>query len=413
MYVLTKEDVWPEDRWREALHAWSDEKHLKRSWLYMAPILVNAPDEVLQSLAHNVSGWLQDISKTFEAHKAYFFTLSDRILELDFQDDGDTDDAVRRAINHPVGHVTEALLRWWDQRPLEDGQGLSGEIKPTFTRLCDTGIGKFRNARVLLAAHVIALFRVDQGWTKQHLLPLFDWQRSQEEARAAWQGFLWSPQLYRPLMEKFKPAFLDTAKYYEELGEYGRQYASLLTFAALDRGDTFTTSELKAATRSLSPNGLNDAAQALVNALESADESASARDQRANYWQNRVAPYLRAIWPNTRDRLSPDISESLGLLCVAAQEAFPEALDRLRVWLQLQPPPYPGRLVHRLYKADLCGRFPEQALEFLNLVIGDQAQRPPGDLSACLDAIQSASPELEADPRFIALKDYLRWHEQG
>ena len=409
--ALAGENFWPEDRWREALHAWSDEKHLKRSWRYMAPILATAPDEVLQSLAHYVSRWLYVISRTVEAHEAHFFTLSDRILKLNFQDDGDTDNSVGQAINHPVGHVTEALLRWWYRRSLEDGQGLPGKLKPTFTRLCDTGIGKFRNARVLLAAHVIALFRVDQGWAKQHLLPLFDWQRSQEEARAAWQGFLWSPQLYRPLMEELNSDFLDTAKYYEKLGEYRRQYASLLTFAALDPGDTFTTSELAAATRSLPPNGLNGAARALVNALESADESASARDQRANYWQNRVVPYLRAIWPNTRDRLSPDISKNLGLLCVAAQEAFPEALERLRVWLQ--PLPYPHYLVHRLYKADLCREFPEQALEFLNLVIGDQAQRPPGDLSACLDAIRSASSELEDDRRFKQLTDYSRQHGQG
>lgn len=403
--ALAREGVWPTDRWREALQAWSEEKLLKRSWRYMAPILATAPDEVLQTLDHGVSWWLQSIAKTFEGHETLFFVLARRILAQDHQDGVDTDDPVGRAINHPVGHVTEALLRWWYRRSLEDGQGLPEEIKPTFTELCDPRIDNYRHGRVLLAAHVIALFRVDGDWATQHLLPLFDWQRSEAEARAAWEGFLWSPRLYRPLMEILKPAVLDTARHYATLGKHDGQYASLLTFAALDPGETFTTAELAAATRALPPDGLHDAAQALVRALEGAGE------QRADYWTNRVAPYLHAIWPKTRDNVSPAISESLGRLCVAAQDAFPEALALLRAWLQ--PPAHPDYLVHRLHEAGLCGRFPEHALDFLSLVIGDQTQWPPSDLGACLDAIRIAAPELEADPRFERLMAYLRQHGRG
>jgi hypothetical protein len=403
--ALAREDVWPTDRWREALQAWSEEKLLKRSWRYMAPILATAPDELLQTLAHGVSWWLQAIAKTFEGHEAPFFVLARRILAQDHQDGVDTDDPVGRAINHPVGHVTEALLRGWYRRSLEDGQGLTEEFKPTFTELCDTRIDKFRHGRVLLAAHVIALFRVDGVWATRHLVPLFDWQRSEAEARAAWEGFLWSPRLYRPLMEMLKPAFLDTAHHYAALGKHDGQYASLLTFAALDPSDTFTTTELAAATRALPPDGLRDAAQALVRALEGVG------DQRADYWTNRVAPYLHAIWPKTRDNISPTIAESLGRLCVAAQDAFPEALALLRAWLQ--PLAHPAHLVHLLHKAALCGRFPEQTLDFLSLVIGDQTQWPPGDLGACLEAIRSAAPELKADQRFEQLMAYLRQHGRG
>lgn len=403
--ALAREGVWPTERWREALQAWSEEKLLKRSWRYLAPILATAPDEVLQTLDHGVSWWLQAIAKTFEGHETLFFVLAHRILAQDHQDGVDTDDPVGRAINHPVGHVTEALLRWWYRRSLEDGQGLPGEIKPTFTELCDPRIDKFRHGRVLLAAHVIALFRVDGDWATRHLLPLFVWQRSEAEARAAWEGFLWSPRLYRPLMEALKPAFLDTARHYGALGKHDGQYASLLTFAALDPGDTFTTAELATATRSLPPDGLHDAAQALVRALEGAGE------QRADYWTNRVAPYLHAIWPKTRDNVSPAIAESLGRLCVAAQDAFPEALSLLRAWLQ--PPAHPDYLVHRLHEAGLCGKFPEQALDFLSLVIGDQTQWSPSGLGACLDAMRIAAPELEADPHFERLMAYLRQHGRG
>lgn len=403
--ALAREGVWPTVQWREALQAWTEEKLLKRSWRYMAPILADAPDAVLQALRHSFSRWVQTIAKTFEGHEELFLALSKRTLTLEHQDNVDPDDPVFSAINHPVGHATEALLRWWYRRSLEDGQGLPGEIKGAFTELCDTRIEKFRHGRVLLVANVIALFRVDQDWATQHLLPLFDWQRSETEARAAWEGFLWSPRLYRPLMEVLKPAFLDTARHYAALGKHGEQYASLLTFAALDRRDTFTITELAGATRALPPDGLHEAAQALVRTLESAG------DQRDDYWANRVTWYLHAIWPKTRNHISPAIAGSLGRLCVAALDAFPEALTLLRAWLQ--PLAHPDYLVHRLHEADLCGRFPQQALDFLSLVIGDQAQWPPSDLDACLDAIRTAAPELEADPRFKQLMTYLRRHGRG
>ncbi|WP_308725463.1 anti-phage defense-associated sirtuin Dsr1 [Metapseudomonas otitidis] len=400
LYALAREGVWPERCWREALQAWSEEKLLRRSWHYMAPTLADAPDEVLQALAHSVSWWLQAIAKTFEDHEALFFVLIRRILAQDHHDEVDTDEPVMRAINHPVGHVTEALLRWWYRHSLEDGQGLPEELKPTFTELCDAHIDKFRHGRVLLSAHIIALFRVDADWTTQHLLPLFDWQRSEREACAVWGGFLWSPRLYRPLMEVLKTAFLDTASHYAVLGKHDEQYASLLTFAALEPGDTFTSVELADATRSLPPDGLHKAARTLVRALEGSG------DQRVDYWTNRVVPYLHAIWPKARDNISPGIAESLGRLCVAAQDAFPEALGLLRAWLQT--PPHPQYLIHRLHESGLCDRFPGQALEFLSLVIGDQNQLPPSELGACLDAIQTAAPELETDQHFERLRAYSR-----
>jgi hypothetical protein len=402
---LVKDGVWVTDRWREALQAWSEEKLIKRSWHYVAPIVTTAPDDVLQTLAHGVSWWLQAVAKPFEGHRAHFFALARRVLALNVESGVDTDEPVFHAINHPVGHVTEALLRWWYRHSLEDAQGLPEDIKPTFTELCDIRVDKFRHGRVLLAAHVITLFRVDREWATQNLLPLFDWHRSEAEARAAWEGFLWSPRLYRPLLEVLKPAFLDTASHYAALGKHDRQYASLLTFAALDRGDIFTIGELASATRALPPDGLHAAAQTLVRAMDGAG------DQRSDYWSNRVAPYLHAIWPKNRDNVSPAIGESLSQLCVASEDAFPDALALLRAWLQ--PIAHPSDLVHRLHKAGLCGKFPAQALDFLSLVIGEQTEWPPRDLGACLQSIQTAIPGLAADMRFDRLVVFQRQRGRG
>ncbi|MFH1021173.1 MAG: hypothetical protein V1782_11285 [Pseudomonadota bacterium] len=398
--ALTREGIWPVDRWREALQAWSEDKLIKRSWRYMAAILNDAPEDVLQSLDYGLSWWLEAIAKTFEGRETIFLSFCRRILAKGYQDEGGADDPVGRSINHPVGHVTEALLRWWYRGSMEDGQGLPEDVKSIFTELCNTQIEKFRHGRVLLAAHVIALYRVDRDWAVEHLLPLFDWQRSPIEARFAWEGFLWSPRLYRPLLLTIKGPLLETSVHYDELDKHAGQYAAFLTFVALDPGDTFTTTELAKAIHCLPSAGLKNSAQTLVRTLE------GARDQRGEYWRNRLLPYLHNIWPKSRDLITPEISENIARLCVTAGEAFPEALRELQHWLQ--PVQYPDYTVHLVHEAKLCQQFPVEALAFLNMVIDDDAQWLPRELQECLNDIEQANPQLVNDPRFVRLAELCR-----
>ncbi|WCE89389.1 SIR2 family protein [Pseudomonas syringae pv. actinidiae] len=400
LWALGQEDHWPIHRWHEALQAWSEGKLAMRAWRCIAPVLANAPNDALKPIARSVSSWLKDVAKTFVCHDREFFSLGQRILAFHSSDAIEEDDPVFRAINHPVGHVVEAFLHWWYRGALHDGQGLPAELKPTFTNICDSRIETFRHGRILLAAHVITLFRVDPDWVIEHLLPHFDWSLSRSEGRTVWQGFLWSPRLYRPLIEALKPAFLDTGRHYAELGKHGGQYVSLLTFAALDPRDTFTTFELAGAIHALPPEGLRYAANALVNALKGAG------DQRLDYWVNRVAPYINKLWPKDQDIITPAIAEVLSRLCVAAGDAFPLALAILRRWLQ--PLAHPAPVVRMLCESGLSQKFPEEALTFLSLLIDEQIQWLPPDLSTCLEAIRSASPVLETDQRFEKIRIYLR-----
>ena len=145
--ALAREDIWPDARWRDALYAWSEEKLRRRSWRYMAAVLLNAPEKTLQALTHGVSLWLRSIAATFEGQEDEFLTLCRRVLAQVEDDDEVIHEATEHAINHPVGHVAEALLGWWNRRELKDDQGLPEEIKPIFTELCDTQIRRFRAGR--------------------------------------------------------------------------------------------------------------------------------------------------------------------------------------------------------------------------------------------------------------------------
>lgn len=404
LWRLAKLGNWPVERWRDALQAWAEEDLRNRSWRFIAPVIADAPDDLVQAVSHGIGWWLHAVAKTFESHENHFLTLAQRILRLDFESDGDSDDPVFRAINHPVGHVTQALLNWWYRQELNDGQGLPDSIKTIFTKLCDTKIAKFKHGRVLLAAHALSLFRVDKTWAEQYLLPLLDWNRSEPEAQAAWEGFLWSPRLYRPLMEAIKPAFLDTVNHYAQLGKHNEQFAAFLTFAALDPGDTFTTTQLATAIRGLPADGLRESARTLVRALESAGE------QREDYWKNRVLPFWERVWPKSNDQASGASAESLARLCIAAGGEFPSAMAAIGNWLR--PIQWPHYVIHRLQESGLSGRFPESALGFLDAILNDQSSGLARELRECLDTIAQTAPALRQDHRFVRLDELARRFER-
>jgi hypothetical protein len=403
---LAKEGTWPVGRWQVALQVWSEEGLAKRSARFLLPLVQTIPDDVLERLTGSVSWWLQTISKLINGQKTLFLDLCRRVLQLPLEsgsdrivNDAPIDDPVAEAINHSVGHITQALLDLWLKRAPNDNDRLPVDIEPFFTQLSDTGVARFRHGRVLLASRLITLFRVDQVWTERYLLPLLDWAVYPVEAKSTWDGFLWSPRLYRPLQIAFKLQFLATAQHYTELGEWGRQYAKLLTYAALDTADGYTQMDFQSAMFELPPEGLQEVAQALLQAIEGAGE------QGENYWENRIQPFWKNVWPKSRDLATPLITEWLARLCIASRGKFPAAVNATLDWLQ--PLDDQDYVVHKLHESGLAGRFPEEALRMLNAVVKDRHWRA-SELSLCLESIYKAAPTLSTDYRYQKLSEYAR-----
>ena len=402
---LARDGVWPAERWREALQAWSEESRTIRSWRYAAPLVRTMPDAVIQEITHGVTRWIESASKSISQHEDILLDLCRRILSLPLEagtgmmrNGEPMDQPVTEAINHPVGHVTQALINLWFKRNPNDNDLLPADIAPFFTELCDAQVDRFRHGRVLLGSQLIALFRVDRRWTEQYLLPLFGWN-DPAEAKAVWEGFLWSPRLYQPLLIAFKPQFLDSANHYADLGEHRQQFAAFLTYAALGPTDGYTEHEFRSAIGELPQEGLEESAQALFQALE------GAADQREEYWKNRVQPFWRQVWPKSRDLATPRIAGSLIRLAIAARGEFPAALTAVQDWLQ--PIEHPDYMVHLLHESGLCRRFPADALRLLDTVIADQ-QWTPRELGQCLDEIERAAPPLAQDARYLLLQEYFR-----
>lgn len=404
---LAHDGVWPAGRWREALQAWAEEGMVLRSWQYAAPLVQTMPDVVLLEIDHAVTWWMEAASKAISRHEDILLNLCRRVLALPLEAGSgsriirngvETYDPVGSAINHPIGHATQTLINLWFKQNPYDNDLLPAELKPIFTTLCDVQVDRFRHGRVLMGSRLIAFFRVDRPWTEQHLLPLFGWSNP-VEAKAVWEGFLWSPRLYLPLLAAFKSQLLDSANHYADLGEHRQQFATFLTYTALGPTEGYTVEEFRSAIGALPQEGLEESAQALSQALE------GAADQREDYWKNRAQPFWQQIWPKSRDLATRRIAESLTRMVIAARGEFPTALAAVQDWLQ--PIEHPHYVVHLLHESGLCSRYPADALSLLNAAITDQ-QWGPREMGQCLDQIVQTAPNLAQNARYLRLREYSR-----
>lgn len=404
---LAREEVWPIDRWRRALQVWAENGMAQRSWRYAAPLVQTMPDETMQELQHALTWWLEVVSKSLNRHESILLVLCCRILELPLdtgpgslliRNEEETYDPVGSAINHPIGHVTQSLINFWFKQKPNDNDLLPVNLRPIFTSLCDAQVDRYRHARVILGSRLIAFFRVDRTWTEEYLLPLLNWTNP-VEAKGIWEGFLWSPRLYQPLLAAFKPHFLESANHYGELGEHRQPFVTFLTYTALGPVEGYSVEELRSAFGRLPQEGLEKSVQALFQALE------GAADQREEYWKHRVQPFWQKIWPKSRELQTPRIAESLVRLVIATRGEFPAALAMVKDWLQ--PIEYPYYVVHKLHQSGLCKQFPAEALQLLNFVIFDDVMGLD-QLRRCLQEIVLVEPNLEHDYQYLRINELLR-----
>lgn len=403
---LAKEEIFLPKYWEEAVGTWREDGKKLRSWRFCAPLIQQLPNLRLKEIEYDIALWLSDVSNSIliNKHESIFFDLCQRILNFQSEKNDKAYSSLTIAINHSVGHITEALLNIWLKREPNDNDQLPDEIKRFFNMLCDTHeVESFRYGREILASRVIALFRVDKDWTRQHLLPLFNWENS-AEAKSAWEGFLWSPRFHFPLLIELKTHFLHTAEKYTKLdnrhGDFGRQYAVFLTNFAIHWPNIYSDHDFKTAISHLPLKGSEESLETLAQSLESAPVGT-----KEAFWENRIKPFYIKFWPNkSTEFLSGKNSQSFARLMIASGKKFPDTFSMLNNWLI--PVENPNYVIDELDRSGLANHFPQQSLALLCKIIDIKFRWPSKELRTCLDSIQEKG--FGTDVQYQHLNTYWR-----
>ena len=395
---------WPNDVWREALQGLADEKVIRRSWRHLSSCILASPDTFFAEIESSVAWWLKVVAGIVKDDECpRLLALISRVLDQPFErasDKADSDDAVFRAINHSVGHVTQALMTVWYDRKPKIGQGLPVDLKPVFSRLMKRPPEAYIHGRVVLAADLSGLYAADQDWTATNLLPSFDWARDAVEAQAVWKGYLWTTRIDDQLLAALKPHFLHTAARYASLGKHNRQYVDLLVLARLEIPDAITPEETHHALEELPPEGLANGVHMIVRALSSAESG------RETYWKHRAKPLIGKVWPKSDCKRSAAETHAMALLAIAAGKAFPDAVSTVLVFLKKTSDT--DHVVSQIKGAGLGRTFPSEALQLLAAIIEKgQGWRDP-DLRELVDECIKAKPELGATSDYRYLDEHLQ-----
>lgn len=395
--ALSNRQVWLSSRWATALQAWGTESIANRTWHDVAAQLLFAPEAFLADVAHPLTWWFQAVIRTSVVDETLLFTCLQRVaVALADSPWEPGDDNVFAAINHPIGRVVEVALSWWFKQPLDDDGGLPPLLKALLDQVAVPPFPRSTPALLVLASHVVTLYRVDKPWTVTNLLPAFDWKRGQATARPVWEGYLRAPRIYYPLLDALHKPFLATAGAYEVLGKYGPQYASVLAYVALERGAAFSVDELRQATRQLPVSGLEKTAQTLAYAIEAIGE------KRAEYWREVVEPYIQRLWPKDAAFGTEKISRHFAEVCIATGTEFPNALKTLRRWLA--PVRSWAWVLKKAIAAGNISQFPHEYLDLVAAIVQAPDPMARRELHDVLGAIVQADPALRSSPEFHRLE---------
>lgn len=394
--LLSEEKLWLVELWQIALDAWIISGNASiENFLKLTPILKKASDSTLRKLALPISYWLEALAKQFQPDNSNiqeFFSLCERIIDLKIEyNDTDISNLLNQAFNHPTGKIVLALFGSLSKNELEENSGLKDPYKRIFAKVCDVSVSEYALGRLILCLKPVYLSRLDPDWTNEYLLPLFSWAKDRE-ARFAWQGFLYSPRLYYPFLASIKDSLLETVNHYTELGQAARNYAALMTYISLESQDIFTEDELRRLFNAMPEKGLVESVHTVRLDFESIQNQ-----KQVTYWKNRVTPFFDKIWPKDKNRLTSKLIRQAALLCVSAGDNFPSALKLFEYWLKpiqsLEDAPFPLSI---LAKSELCKKFPNESLIFLDKIIDKESNfHDKASLQDCLKQIVAQNSELK------------------
>lgn len=398
---LANKGRWGIDYWQESLRGWADADHTEARTESTIAALQALPGDVFAGINSDATRWVKTVTKSRVGNASELFALCHRLLEGALKEASlSSADPHNHAINMPGGWIVEAVLNLWYSATPQRGEGLSGDVHSIFSEICASLAPGSVYGRCILAGHVESLMFVDEQWTSTHILPLFQWNEPEVEARNAWVGYLYSPRGEDEFVIGVRGSLEDTARHYMSLGDSATNFSRLVAFLGLQEYPVLTDAELHGIMSSLPKEGVATVARALHLALL---EDGQERDA---FWTNHLGPFLKRLWPSSVESMSQFACASLAELAAETDLCFPLAVDAISEHLHFQPE-VPEHLLEILLERGHCQNFPGAALELIDWSLHSGRTWGCSGLGECLETIYSAGPEVLNDPRFQRLSRVL------
>ena len=259
-----------------------------------------------------------------------------------------------------IDHPAEILAKFWLQglslwRKKQDPYptALSGEYNMALSDIVQDHHLPGRLGRTVLASQFESLLTVDEAWTRENVLPLFD--PDSDDFQAAWHGFLSGENLNPTVADAMADLFLKAVERIDsdlssQRNQFIKYYISMLAYFAEDPINKW----IPALFRYGSQEDKHCFASEVGYRLRDMDEAIQREWWRRwlkQYWENR----LQSV-PVGAVLKAGEVEHMIGWL-PHLTAVFPEAVD-----LAIRMPKIPLKSSYFLYKlneGDLWQRYPE------------------------------------------------------
>ncbi len=215
---LAEVDPWREDVWRSILLGWEGSVLKPRQWSKVLTLIDKHPQ--VMAFPYGPAHLLYTlVSRPEKGFGVSSLPLAERIARRLWETctasaediPESSDDWMASAINHPAGNTTlfwmNALLMRRNRKGA-DWRSIPREYQCIFGEAVHGDSLAAGMARTLLASHTTVLYALDREWTRQNIIPLYDWRNSTLRAQQAWQGFLYWGRLNDTLVVELMPHYL-------------------------------------------------------------------------------------------------------------------------------------------------------------------------------------------------------------
>ena len=393
--------IWDGEIWHAALVGLADVEG--STWGEVAPLLVDMPIGIYSEKGWAVAWWVSKstpaITPNSDSEEDYWTIFNKFIQSVNQDEVNDIEEPVNNAINNPLGILTESLLTRIGNRELKKGAGIpDGPIEKILNLLVTKQGKSFTLARVILASRLYYFYVVAPEWTKEKLIPIFDWQES-KEARCVWEGYLWMPRINLELIDDIKDSFIETFHHVELLGKNATHLYHLFAVICVEYENVFTIEQQQQLLLDIGTSGRVNIADNLSRSFPKQPDECDA------YWTYRIKPFIKRVWPKEASTVDAKTSSQFAMVCIQTSQAFPDAVEEFKSLLC--PFSDLGYFLKSFFATNLPDRFPEDSFKLLTMVFDDQYEWPDDTLRKILNKIIESCPMIEDRSEYKIIDAFL------
>lgn len=365
--------------WNDAFNNWRDESIVNKSWNSLANEIVIFNDEFIIKCASNMSDWLNNLSFVEFNNEDQFLELINLII-IKYTDKNEVnDDYFSAAINNPIGICMDTLQKWWISKKPTNYSLIDEKLISLYTDVCKNNNPKFISGKVIFASNILFFYQVDSSWTKENLIPLFDWENDETVANAVWQGYLWNPRSNINLINDIKKYLIQTSNHKEKLYSYKDQYIRLISSIGVYNKDLIKKESLQKIFSCFDEEELIIIIDYLTNLIKNTEENIEI------IWNEKLYPFIKNCFPKSKSIIAKDLSESFGFLCINSGDVFDKVYDVMNYYLI--PIEWPDTVLSKFDNNMLLEKFPKKSLLFIRKLIDKNSKVSTYYLKDCLDKI--------------------------